>query len=110
MVLLTSRRVLLLRLIAQAESVWSSEANSCIVLYTERSFANVIVTLMEDSVLLILMFSGLRRYKESRTVGIWRLLYRQVSGPPLHLLKYERLWNRVYCGSFWSPSQKYLPL
>jgi len=61
----------------RVESVWSSESNSCLVLHSERSFAAIIVTLVEDSVLLALMLSGLRRYKELGMVGIWRLLYRQ---------------------------------
>ncbi|KAI0256380.1 hypothetical protein BJV78DRAFT_1151128 [Lactifluus subvellereus] len=66
-----------IRSVVRAESVWSSESNSCLVLYSERSFTNVIVTLVEDSVLLVLMLSGLRRYRESGKVGIWGLLYRQ---------------------------------
>ena len=40
--------------------------------------------LVEDSVLLVLMLSGLRRYSESGMIGIWRLLHRQVSGPPFY--------------------------
>jgi hypothetical protein len=68
-------------LIAQADSIWSSESNSCLVPYSERNFANLTVTLVEDSVLLVLMLSGLRRYGGLGMAGIWRLLYRQVSGP-----------------------------
>jgi len=69
--------VFYIRNIVRAESVWSSESNSCLVLHSDRSLANVIVTLVEDSVLLVLMLSGLRRYRELGMVGIWRLLYRQ---------------------------------
>ena len=75
--------MLLLRLFAQTESVWSSKKNSCLVSNTERN-VNPIVILVGDSVLLALMLSGLRRYGELGMVGIWRLLYRQVSGPLLH--------------------------
>ena len=75
------RRVILLRLITQAESVWSSESNSCIFVHTERNVESLTATLVEDCVLLVLMLSGLRRHRLSDMVGIWRLLHRQVSGP-----------------------------
>ena len=76
--------MILLRLITQTETGWSSESNSCLLLHTERNVANLIVTLVEDSVLLVLMLTGLRRYREVGMIGIWRLLYRQVSGHPLN--------------------------
>ena len=74
--------MLLLRFIPQADSVWNSELNSCQVLHSERNVVNLIVTLVEDSLLLVLMLSGLQRYKESGMIGIWRLLHRQVSEHP----------------------------
>ena len=77
-------RVLWLRLIAQTEAIWISETNSCLVLHNKRNVENLTVMLAEDCVLLVLMLSGLRRYKLSDMVGIWRLLYRQVSGPTLY--------------------------
>ena len=83
-VLLKIRCVLLLRLIAQTESLWSSESNSCLVLHSERNVANLTVMLVEDSVLLVLMLSGLRRYRLPGMAGIWRLLHRQVSGSTLY--------------------------
>jgi hypothetical protein len=69
------------------EAVWSSESNSCLVLHSERNVAVLAVTLVEDSVLLILMLLGLQRYKLSGMAGIWRLLYRQVSGLPSTLIE-----------------------
>jgi hypothetical protein len=78
------RCVILLRLITQAESVWSSESNSCLLPHTEWNVENLIATLVEDTILLGLMLTGLRRYRELGMIGIWRLLYRQVSGPPLN--------------------------
>ena len=79
--------MILLRLIAQTESAWNSESNSCQVLHSERNVEVLTVTLVEDSVLLILMLLGLRRYRLSGMAGIWRLLYRQVSGLPSTLIE-----------------------
>ena len=78
--------------LTQAEAVWSSESNACIVLHTERNVANLAITLVEDCVLLVLMLSGIRRHGGLGMAGIWRLLYRQVSGP---LYTY---WNMNGCG------------
>ncbi|KAI0295832.1 hypothetical protein B0F90DRAFT_1748744, partial [Multifurca ochricompacta] len=64
--------------IATAESVWSPTTQSCVVLHSRRSMANIIVTLIEDIILLILMLMGLRRYGEAGMFGLWRLLYNQV--------------------------------
>ena len=82
MVLSKTRPVLLLKLIPQAESVWSSESNSCTILHSEWNVINLTVMLVEDIVLLVLMLSGLQRYRESGMIGIWHLLHRQVSEPP----------------------------
>jgi hypothetical protein len=89
------RRVLLLRLFAQMVSIWSSRLSSCVDFVRAGSGwdANPIVTLATDSVLLILMLSGLRRHGDLGMVGTWRLLYRQVSRP---LLYTHRNMNR--CG------------
>jgi hypothetical protein len=78
-ILLTIRATLLLmRSIVKAASVWSSTAQSCLVLHTEWTKGPVTVTLVEDFVLLGLMLSGLQRYGERGTSGLWRLLYHQV--------------------------------
>ena len=77
------RRVLLLRLFVQTVSTWKSRLSSCLIFIRAGSGgdADPIVILATDSVLLILMLSGLRRHGDLGMVGTWRLLYRQVSGP-----------------------------
>jgi hypothetical protein len=77
------RSALLLRLFAQTMSIWSSGSSFCGTLYSGRNI-NPIVILVADSVLLVLMLSGLRRHGGLGVVGTWRLLYRQVSGPLLY--------------------------
>jgi len=61
----------------KAASVWSSTAQSCVVLHTEWTKGPVTVTLVEDFVFLVLMLSGLQRYGETGVSGLWRLLYHQ---------------------------------
>ncbi|KAI0268895.1 hypothetical protein BC834DRAFT_867755 [Gloeopeniophorella convolvens] len=64
--------------IATANSAWSPEQQTCLLLDSHRSEANTIVTLIEDFVLLGLMLLGLRRYGNAGMFGgLWRLLYRQ---------------------------------
>ena len=87
MVLSKTRPVFLLRLIPQAESVWNSESNSCTILHSERNVINLTVTLVEDSILLVLMLLGLQRYRESGMIGIGHFLHRQVSEPPSTVTK-----------------------
>ncbi|KAI9448707.1 hypothetical protein F5148DRAFT_1250441 [Russula earlei] len=66
-----------IRSMSRADSTWSPKAQTCLVLHTEHSIEPVTMTLVEDTVLLVLMLSGLRRYKEAGMFGLWRFLYRQ---------------------------------
>ncbi|KAI0066055.1 hypothetical protein BV25DRAFT_1494434 [Artomyces pyxidatus] len=64
--------------IIMSRSVWNPESPGCVVLYTDRSRENVIVTLVTDMVQLVLMLWGLVRYGNAGTFnGLWRLLYNQ---------------------------------
>jgi len=66
-----------IRSISRADAVWETTANSCLILHTERSIEPVVITLVEDFILLALMLSGLRRYGEAGMFGLWRFLYYQ---------------------------------
>jgi hypothetical protein len=51
--------------------------DSCIVLHTREALTNTVGILVVDVVLLLAMLIGLLRH--SNSVGIWKLLYQQVT-------------------------------
>jgi hypothetical protein len=64
----------------QVRSAWIPERKSCVVLNTESSKLNFIVTLITDIMLLLIMLAGLLRlrYYERGTLGLGRLVWKQV--------------------------------
>jgi hypothetical protein len=53
--------------------------NSCMVLHAHKGFVNGIGVLVVDVVLLLTMLIGLLRDARRNSIGIWKLLYQQVT-------------------------------
>ncbi|KAI0056986.1 hypothetical protein BV25DRAFT_1831618 [Artomyces pyxidatus] len=66
-----------MRDVALVRSVYEPVAGTCRPVQTHKSLINIAALLVSDFVLLSLMLAGLLRLRESRTSGLWRLLYNQ---------------------------------
>ena len=63
----------------QADGTYNPILNSCIFLHTHNGIVNVIGILVVDVVLLLTMLIGLLRDARRSSIGIWKLLYQQVT-------------------------------
>ncbi len=57
---------------------------ACLVLKTHSGLAGAAATLAADTILLTIMLIGLLRHAHGGSVGIWHLLYKQVTPSPFH--------------------------
>jgi hypothetical protein len=63
----------------QFQSVWSPAQSACGLLHSDRSKYNLIATLTEDVVLLLIVLVGLLRLRKDGTLlGLGKLLWKQV--------------------------------
>jgi len=63
--------------------VYNSFDQVCSLLRMHRGLFSVVGVLAVDTVLLVLMLTGLRRDAHERSMGVWHLLYNQVAPTPL---------------------------
>jgi hypothetical protein len=59
--------------------VYNPIMDTCIVLHTGTGHINATGVLVVDIVLLLTMLIGLLRHVHRNSVGVWKLLYHQVS-------------------------------
>jgi threonine/homoserine/homoserine lactone efflux protein len=53
--------------------------NTCVTLHTRRGIVSALGVLVVDIVLLLTMLIGLLRHAQKSSIGIWKLLYQQVT-------------------------------
>ena len=53
--------------------------DTCITLHTHKGIVDSIGVLVVDVVLLLMMLIGLLRHGNGASIGIWKLLYQQVT-------------------------------
>lgn len=71
-----------IRNIIQSKAIWvnrelKAELSSCLVIRTNRNTILTVLTLGENLILLSLMFSGLRRYRDVEMNGLWCFIHHQ---------------------------------
>src|ERR1700677_2605212 len=57
---------------------FNAELSTCLVIRTSHNMILIILTLSKNLILLSLMFSGLQRYRDMDTNGLWQFISHQV--------------------------------
>jgi len=66
-----------IRTLTQVDGAFSPEFNACGVLNADANLSNITVTLVVDIFLLVLMLTGLMRWKGASRFGLWKVLWGQ---------------------------------
>jgi hypothetical protein len=75
---------LLLTALTTVRATYDSVFGVCIALKTHGGLVGAVAVLTTDTMLFMMMLIGLLRHAHGSSIGIWHLLYKQVTPNPFH--------------------------